>query len=103
MKRWTPPKFLDGNYLILPSCVVDENAVGNPGTEASPWRIPWKTDTERHGTVFLHVRDDGKDFDSNAAGRQGKCLRLDIMHYRTQLIGAWLTIDSRPGAGTTVR
>jgi hypothetical protein len=46
---------------------------------------------------------DGKDFDSNAAGRQGKCLRLDIMHYRTQLIGAWLTIDSRPGAGTTVR
>lgn len=48
----------------------------------------------------LSVQDDGRGFDLGAI--PPKCLGLDIMHERAAAIGATLTLQSEPGAGTTV-
>jgi two-component system NarL family sensor kinase len=55
----------------------------------------------RAGTVRLTVRDDGQGFHPRAAGdvRHG----LVGMRERARLLGGRLRVDSRPGAGTTVR
>ncbi len=51
-------------------------------------------------TVYLSVVDDGRGFDAQSipAGHLG----LGIMGERAAAIGAMLTVDSRPGAGTRV-
>ncbi|HWT38053.1 MAG TPA: response regulator [Paraburkholderia sp.] len=49
----------------------------------------------------LRVRDDGRGFDREAA-RRGYSYGLLGMYERARLIGATLSIDSAPGAGTTV-
>jgi len=51
-------------------------------------------------TVTLSVGDNGCGFDPKqiATGRLG----LEIMQERAQRLGAELTIDSRPGAGTKI-
>ncbi len=55
----------------------------------------------RHGTrVTATVRDDGVGFDPDAVGIGG--LGLVTMRERAELIGATLTIGSRPGRGTEV-
>jgi PAS domain S-box-containing protein len=51
--------------------------------------------------VELLVIDDGKGFDPLQHARDGMGLR--IMRYRAQLIGGYLSVESRPGAGTTLR
>ncbi|HXC58629.1 MAG TPA: PAS domain-containing protein [Steroidobacteraceae bacterium] len=51
--------------------------------------------------VELLVIDDGKGFDPLQHARGGMGLR--IMRYRAQLIGGYLSVESRPGAGTTLR
>jgi len=48
----------------------------------------------------LSVRDDGLGFSRPAAGQTGMGLR--IMHYRARVIGASLSLQSRPGSGTDV-
>jgi signal transduction histidine kinase len=51
--------------------------------------------------VELLVVDDGKGFDPLQFARIGMGLR--IMRYRAQLLGGYLSVESRPGAGTAVR
>ena len=51
--------------------------------------------------VELGIGDDGRGFDP--ARTPSDRLGLGIMRERAQAIGAKLTIDSRPGLGTTVR
>ncbi len=51
--------------------------------------------------VELLVVDDGKGFDPLQFARIGMGLR--IMRFRAQLLGGYLSVESRPGAGTTVR
>jgi signal transduction histidine kinase len=51
--------------------------------------------------VELLVIDDGKGFDPLDFARGGMGLR--IMRFRAQLIGGYLSVESRPGAGTTLR
>jgi PAS domain S-box-containing protein len=51
--------------------------------------------------VELLVIDDGKGFDPLQHARDGMGLR--IMRYRAQLIGGYLSVESRPGTGTTLR
>jgi two-component system sensor histidine kinase UhpB len=51
--------------------------------------------------VELLVVDDGKGFDPVQLTRGRTGLRL--MRFRSQLIGGYLSVESRPGAGTTVR
>jgi PAS domain S-box-containing protein len=51
--------------------------------------------------VELLVIDDGKGFDPLQFARGGMGLR--IMRFRAQLIGGYLSVESRSGAGTTLR
>ena len=51
--------------------------------------------------VELLIIDDGKGFDPLQHARGGMGLR--IMRFRAQLIGGYLSVESRPGAGTTLR
>jgi PAS domain S-box-containing protein len=51
--------------------------------------------------VELLVIDDGKGFDPQQFVRGGMGLR--IMRFRAQLVGGYLSVESRPGAGTTLR
>jgi signal transduction histidine kinase len=54
------------------------------------------------GNFELVVRDDGRGFDT-ARGVRDSAYGLVGMRERADVIGARLEIDSRPGAGTTVR
>lgn len=51
--------------------------------------------------VELLVSDDGRGFDPLQLSRGGMGLR--IMRFRAQLLGGYLSVESRPGAGTTLR
>ena len=51
--------------------------------------------------VELQVTDDGKGFDPLQFARGGMGLR--IMRFRAQLVGGYLSIESRPSGGTTLR
>jgi signal transduction histidine kinase len=54
---------------------------------------------------LLEVGDDGKGFDMTAAGSRSnrRHFGLRFMRERTDLLGARLSIDTRPAAGTVVR
>jgi signal transduction histidine kinase len=49
------------------------------------------------------VADDGIGFDPEDAGLRARRLGLTSMEERARALGGRLTIDSRPGEGTTVR
>jgi PAS domain S-box-containing protein len=51
--------------------------------------------------IELLVIDDGKGFDPMEFARGSMGLR--IMRFRAQLIGGYLSVESRPGGGTTLR
>src|SRR5829696_8166816 len=55
------------------------------------------------GRLALSVTDDGRGFDAAAPGLRGRRLGLTSMEERAAELGGRLAIDSRPGAGTTVR
>ena len=59
----------------------------------------------RQGVVTLIVEDDGRGFDipgQLAEGGDGRSLGIFGMRERATLLGGTLTIESTPGAGTTV-
>ncbi len=58
----------------------------------------------RDSSLVTIIEDDGKGFDVNLvmASRDGKKLGLFGMYERASLIGGNLTIESKPGNGTTV-
>jgi signal transduction histidine kinase len=53
--------------------------------------------------VTLTVRDDGRGFDPTAPRIHSKRLGLTSMRERAEALGAKLSVESAPGAGTTVR
>ena len=55
------------------------------------------------GRLDLSVRDDGVGFEPHAAGLRSRSLGLTTMVERARAAGGELTVDSAPGAGTTVR
>jgi signal transduction histidine kinase len=55
------------------------------------------------GRLELSVSDDGRGFDASAPGLRGRRLGLTSMEERAAELGGRLAIESRPGAGTTVR
>lgn len=62
--------------------------------------------TANGDTVVLEVSDEGKGFDVDAAPNQETDrvnYGLDGIRERAELIGAELSLDARPGHGTTVR
>ncbi|TDB88753.1 GAF domain-containing sensor histidine kinase [Actinomadura sp. 7K534] len=55
------------------------------------------------GSAVLEVADDGSGFDTSDAAEPQNGLGLASMRDRAYSIGGGLTIDARPGKGTTVR
>ena len=53
--------------------------------------------------LALSVADDGRGFDTAAPEVRGRRLGLTSMEERATELGGHLAIESRPGAGTTVR
>jgi signal transduction histidine kinase len=55
------------------------------------------------GHLVLEVRDDGVGFDPDAAAVRSRRLGLTSMEERAERLGGRLSVESAPGAGTTVR
>jgi len=55
------------------------------------------------GAVTVTVRDDGVGFDPDARSIRSRRLGLTSMRERARALGGGLTLQSAPGAGTTVR
>jgi len=53
--------------------------------------------------IALTVQDDGSGFDPGSAAVRSRRLGLTSMEERARALGGELAIESRPGAGTTVR
>jgi signal transduction histidine kinase len=66
-------------------------------------RQAWVKLAYGRGRVELVVRDDGRGFDPDPALIPAGHFGLGIMRERAELLGAKLRVDSRVGAGTTVR
>jgi two-component system sensor histidine kinase UhpB len=50
--------------------------------------------------LWMSIQDDGRGFQNR---QDGKGYGLRNMHDRARLLGGTLTIDSKPGKGTTIR
>jgi signal transduction histidine kinase len=74
------------------------NALRHAGAEHVTVRL--RADNEE---LVLEVEDDGVGFDTSAPELRSKRLGLTSMEERATRLGGRLEIDSRPGAGTSVR
>lgn len=79
---------------------VAQEALSNAGRHSGADRIRVQLTRTETGGVVLDVADDGRGFAFDQA--EGG-LGIAGMRERALLVGADLTIESRPGAGTTVR
>jgi signal transduction histidine kinase len=74
------------------------NALRHAGAERIEVRL-----ADGGGRLELSVADDGRGFDAAAPGLRGRRLGLTSMEERAAELGGRLAVESRPGAGTTVR
>ncbi len=79
---------------------VAQEALSNAGRHSGAGRVEVSLRRREDGGVDLRVADDGRGFAFEEAQRG---LGLGGMRERALLIGGELTIESRPGHGTTVR
>jgi two-component system sensor histidine kinase UhpB len=79
---------------------VAQEALNNAARHSGAGRVEVRLRRRDDGGVVLTVADDGRGFAFDAAQRG---LGIAGMRERALLVGAELTIESRPGAGTTVR
>jgi two-component system, NarL family, sensor histidine kinase UhpB len=79
---------------------VAQEALNNAARHSGAARVEVRLRRVADGDVVLEVADDGRGFafDESESG-----LGIGGMRERALLVGAELTIESRPGAGTTVR
>jgi PAS domain S-box-containing protein len=77
---------------------IAQEAITNALKHGKPSEIVITLKRKRTG-LCLEVTDNGGGF---SAKRSGKGMGVDIMHHRANVIGARLTIESRPGRGTSV-
>jgi signal transduction histidine kinase len=75
-----------------------QNALRHAGADHVELRLD-----ARNGRLVMSVTDDGVGFDPAAPELRSRRLGLTSMEERAQAIGGTLSIDSTPGAGTTVR
>ena len=79
---------------------VAQEALNNAARHSEAQRVEVRLRREPDGGVVLEVSDDGRGF---AFDESQRGLGIGGMRERALLVGAELTIESRPGAGTTVR
>lgn len=79
---------------------VAQEALNNAARHSEAHRVEVRLRREASGGVVLEVSDDGRGF---AFDESQRGLGIGGMRERALLVGAELTIESRPGAGTTVR
>ncbi|HEU4706908.1 MAG TPA: sensor histidine kinase [Solirubrobacterales bacterium] len=79
---------------------VAQEALTNAARHSGAGRVEVRLRRTAGGSVVLEVADDGRGF---AFDESQRGLGIGGMRERALLIGADLTIESRPGAGTTVR
>jgi two-component system sensor histidine kinase UhpB len=79
---------------------VAQEALSNAGRHSGAGRIEVTLRRRQDGGVELTVADDGRGF---AFEESQRGLGIAGKRERALLVGARLTIESRPGAGTTVR
>jgi signal transduction histidine kinase len=79
-----------------------QEAVANAVRHARASRLEVSVDVDP-SAVTAAVRDDGVGFDPSARAISSRHLGLTSMRERASAMGGRLTIESAPGAGTTVR
>jgi two-component system sensor histidine kinase UhpB len=79
---------------------VAQEALNNAARHSEAARVEVRLRREAGDSVVLEVSDDGRGF---AFDESQRGLGIGGMRERALLVGAELTIESRPGAGTTVR
>jgi signal transduction histidine kinase len=79
---------------------VAQEAIGNVRRHAGARRVDVRLDVDGDDHLTLTVADDGRGFDPAAVLREGG---IAAMRSSAALIDADLTVESRPGAGATVR
>jgi signal transduction histidine kinase len=79
---------------------VTQESFSNIAKHARATAVTARVTAETDGLVTLRVTDDGRGFDPSAV-RSGQ-MGLHIMAERLERIGGSLTVESRPGAGTTI-
>jgi two-component system sensor histidine kinase UhpB len=79
---------------------VAQEALSNAGRHSGAEKVEVRLRRDEGGGVVLEVADDGRGF---AFEKSERGLGLAGMRERALLIGGRLTIESRPGHGTTVR
>jgi two-component system sensor histidine kinase UhpB len=79
---------------------VAQEALSNAARHSGAKRVEVRLRRTGEGSVALEVSDDGRGF---AFDESERGLGIGGMRERALLIGAELTIESRPGHGTTVR
>ncbi|HEX6456772.1 MAG TPA: sensor histidine kinase [Solirubrobacterales bacterium] len=79
---------------------VAQEALSNAARHSGAGRVEVRLRRTETGGVVLEVADDGRGF---AFDESQRGLGISGMRERALLIGAELTIESRPGHGTTVR
>jgi signal transduction histidine kinase len=78
---------------------IAQETMNNITKHAEASRVEMRLERDEK-EVRLNITDDGYGFDINKV--PSKDMGLDIMHERADAIGADLTVNSRPGAGTTI-
>lgn len=79
---------------------IAQESVSNSIRHAAPRAVGVRLE-QGPEILVMEVTDDGTGMREPAAGSSG--IGLQIIHHRANLIGAELRLESRPGAGTTVR
>jgi signal transduction histidine kinase len=82
---------------------IAQEALHNALRHADAARIDIVLRCASDGQLLLEVRDDGAGFEPAAPGVRSRSLGLTTMAERAKAAGGSLTIESAPGAGTTVR
>jgi two-component system, NarL family, sensor histidine kinase UhpB len=79
---------------------VTQEALNNAARHSEAGRVEVRLRRDSSDGVILEVSDDGRGF---AFDESQRGLGIGGMRERALLVGAELTIESRPGAGTTIR